>query len=197
MAGIRYKGQIFSGAASFGSADDVAYDNTESGLTADNVQDALDEVNTKKAGLTNSDAVQASDQIFTSSGGPCALQAVNGTTATRLQLDPNDGDVSVYKTTDSGTTWARLQHIGIKKAKVYDATISVSTSSTDVTFSFPADYHSSLGIVLGNSWPAETWDPSACVSIRRDFTIHGDQAKVTLSSTKTQRYNITLYLIYI
>ena len=46
MGGIRYKGQVFSGAATFGSANDVAYDNTESGLTADNVQDALDEVNT-------------------------------------------------------------------------------------------------------------------------------------------------------
>ena len=44
MAGIRYKGQIFSGSASFGDADHVAYDNTESGLTATNVQDALDEL---------------------------------------------------------------------------------------------------------------------------------------------------------
>ena len=44
MAGIRYKGQIFSGAASFGDADHVAYDNTESGLTATDVQGALDEV---------------------------------------------------------------------------------------------------------------------------------------------------------
>ena len=45
MAGIRYKDKIFSGAASFGSADDVSYDNTASGLTADNVQDAVDELN--------------------------------------------------------------------------------------------------------------------------------------------------------
>lgn len=44
MAGIRYKGQIFSGAASFGSADDVSYDNTTSGLTATDVQGAVDEV---------------------------------------------------------------------------------------------------------------------------------------------------------
>ena len=44
MAGIRYKGQIFSGTASFGDADDVNYDNTTSGLAATNVQDALDEI---------------------------------------------------------------------------------------------------------------------------------------------------------
>lgn len=44
MAGIRYKGQIFSGAAAFGDADHVAYDNTESGLSATDVQGALDEV---------------------------------------------------------------------------------------------------------------------------------------------------------
>ena len=137
MAGIRYKGKIFSGVASVGRADDVAYDNTQSGLTAGNVQDALDEVNT------------------------------------------------------------RLQNIAIKKAKVYEADISVSTSSTTVTFSFPADFHSSLGIVLANSWPRETWDPSACVSIRRDWTLFDGQAKVTLSSTKTQSYGITLYLLYI
>lgn len=47
MAGIRYKGQIFSGAASFGDADHVAYDNSQSGLTATDVQDAVDEVNAK------------------------------------------------------------------------------------------------------------------------------------------------------
>lgn len=47
MAGIRYKGQIFSGVASVGDADEVSYDNTQSGLTATNVQDALDEVNAK------------------------------------------------------------------------------------------------------------------------------------------------------
>lgn len=44
MAGIRYKGQIFSGAASFGDADNVAYDNTQSGLEATDVQGALDEL---------------------------------------------------------------------------------------------------------------------------------------------------------
>lgn len=44
MAGIRYKGQIFSGAASFGDADHVAYDNTQSGLSATNVQGAVDEL---------------------------------------------------------------------------------------------------------------------------------------------------------
>lgn len=183
--------------SSGGVAGDVTYDNTQSGLAADNVQDALDEVTTNKAGLTTGGPAQASDQIYSKSNGECALQAVKGANATRLQLDPDDGDVSVYKTTDSGTTWTRLQHIGIKKAKVYDANISVSTASTDVTFSFPADFHSSLGIILGDSWPMETWDPTACVSIRRDFTVHGNQAKVTLSSTKTQRYMIALYLIYI
>lgn len=46
MAGIRYKGQIFSGAASFGDADHVAYDNSQSGLTATDVQGALDELST-------------------------------------------------------------------------------------------------------------------------------------------------------
>lgn len=49
MAGIRYKGQIFSGSASFGTADHVAYDNTQSGLAATDVQDALDEVSNKLA----------------------------------------------------------------------------------------------------------------------------------------------------
>lgn len=37
------------------SADDVSYDNTDSGLTADNVQDAIDEVNAKVEGLDASD----------------------------------------------------------------------------------------------------------------------------------------------
>lgn len=44
MAGIRYKGQIFSGAAAFGTADHVAYDNTESILDSTDVQAALDEL---------------------------------------------------------------------------------------------------------------------------------------------------------
>lgn len=44
MSEIRYKGKIFSGAAAFGSADDVSYDNSESGLTSTTVQDALDEI---------------------------------------------------------------------------------------------------------------------------------------------------------
>ena len=47
MAEIRYKGQIYSGAAAFGSADDVSYDNTQSGLTATDVQGAVDELNSK------------------------------------------------------------------------------------------------------------------------------------------------------
>ena len=51
MAGIRYKGQIFSGAAS--AADHVAYDNTQSGLTATNMQDAVDEVNAKIIGMNS------------------------------------------------------------------------------------------------------------------------------------------------
>ena len=44
MAGIRYKGQIFSGSAAFGDADHVAYDNTQSGLSATDVQGAVDEI---------------------------------------------------------------------------------------------------------------------------------------------------------
>lgn len=44
MAGIRYKDMIFSGAAAFGTADHVAYDNTESGLSATDVQGAVDEI---------------------------------------------------------------------------------------------------------------------------------------------------------
>lgn len=51
MAGIRYKGQIFSGAASFGDADHVAYDNAESGLEATDVQGALDELDSKTSGI--------------------------------------------------------------------------------------------------------------------------------------------------
>ena len=44
MAGIRYKGQIFSGIASVGDADDINYDNSQTGLSATNIQDAVDEL---------------------------------------------------------------------------------------------------------------------------------------------------------
>lgn len=44
MAEIRYKGQIYSGVASVGDADDVSYDNSTSGLTATDVQGAVDEI---------------------------------------------------------------------------------------------------------------------------------------------------------
>ena len=44
MAGIRYKGQIFSGTASTKSADEVSYDDSWTDLKANNVQDALDEI---------------------------------------------------------------------------------------------------------------------------------------------------------
>ena len=50
MAGIRYKGQIFSGVPSAVDANDVVYDNTESGLTAGNVQDVIDELYSKSDG---------------------------------------------------------------------------------------------------------------------------------------------------
>ena len=50
MAGIRYKGQIYSGVASAVDANDVVYDNTESDLTEGNVQDVIDEVYSKTAG---------------------------------------------------------------------------------------------------------------------------------------------------
>ena len=71
MAGIRYKGQIFSGAASFGDADQVAYDNTESGLEATDVQGALDEVSNAggvsydntTSGLTATDVQAAVDEL--------------------------------------------------------------------------------------------------------------------------------------
>ena len=71
MAGIRYKGQIFSGAASFGDADHVAYDNTESGLEATDVQGALDEVSNAEgvsydnteSGLTATDVQDALDEV--------------------------------------------------------------------------------------------------------------------------------------
>lgn len=199
MAGIRYKGQIFSGVASVGDADEVSYDNTQSGLTAGNVQDALDEVNSKKAGLTTHGATQASDQIYSNSNGACALQAVKGANATRLQLDPNDGDVSVYKTTDSGTTWTMLQHMRVKRAKVYDnGALSVSTASTTVNFSLPSDFHMSLGAILQRSWPTQAWDPSACVSIRADHTLAATPTgSVVLSSTSTQTYGIIIVLLYV
>lgn len=68
MAGIRYKGQVFSGAASFGDADHVAYDNSESGLTATDVQGAVDELNSKfllkSKSITFSGTVSGTNQLI-------------------------------------------------------------------------------------------------------------------------------------
>lgn len=79
MAGIRYKGQIFSGAAAFGTADHVAYDNTESGLTANNVQDALDEV----AGASSASGVSYDN----TQSGLTADNVQNALDETNLKID--------------------------------------------------------------------------------------------------------------
>lgn len=52
MAKIMYKGKEYSGVPS--SAENIAYDNTESGLSATNVQSAIDEANGKFTNNTTS-----------------------------------------------------------------------------------------------------------------------------------------------
>ena len=101
MAGIRYKGKIFSGAASYGSADEVIYDNTESGLTADNVQEAIDEIDSKsiasitRSGNTFSAKNSSGNQLFTfdqkdeNTWNPNAITYIsrNGTTFTATRAN--------------------------------------------------------------------------------------------------------------
>lgn len=92
MAGIRYKGQIFSGAAAFGDADHVAYDNTQSGLTATDVQAAVDEV---------SNAANVSYDNTTSGLTATNVQAAVNETASRADRGLKTiGDASAAHYTD-------------------------------------------------------------------------------------------------
>lgn len=118
-------------------AERSVYDNTTSGLTATNVQDALDEI---------------------------------------------AGDVSAIH--------------NLKRVKVYEAQVDISTSSTDISFTFPSDFHTSYGVILSRSWPISTWSNGAVVTIAQDSTITAGSSTVRLATTYAQKYNVRLDLVY-
>lgn len=89
-------------------ADDVAYDNTTSGLTATNVQDAIDEVNSK---IPQGGAVQADDVAYDNTS--------SGLTATNVQ-DAID-EVSAGATLRATGTGATLGAIASSLTSAFNA----------------------------------------------------------------------------
>lgn len=130
MAEIRYKGQIYSGAAAFGSADDVSYDNTTSGLTATDVQDALDELKDEKyekpsGGIPKTDL----------SG---AVQTSLGKADTALQITDIAGCV-FYKTI--GTHFAELVKNDGDMAIIYAQRLSVDSCAIYAVHNYNGTIH--------------------------------------------------------
>lgn len=98
-----------------GDAKQTGYDNTESGLEATNVQDAIDEVNTKIENIPSVDAYtkeEANDKFATKT----ALQTVAEAIPTKTsQLTNNSGFTTIDDTTaTSNKTWSSEKINGIK-----------------------------------------------------------------------------------
>ena len=145
MAEIRYKGQIYSGAASFGSADDVSYDNTTSGLTATDVQGAVDEVanvrpclwqliNTSNSSTTktliNTTNGRKIDDFYILVGVVIRNYRVVGTAVCSPNIFMSNGIMITYVDSVGTQRWFEFTPNGTDKTSLY---IQASTSDT-VTF---------------------------------------------------------------
>ena len=129
MGEIRYKGQVYSG-ATIGDADYVVYDNTQSGLTSTNVQDALDEIadggSTGCVELTQaqydalSDAEQMEDVIYLITDSPDNY------------LDEVFGDFASVEYTNTASKAYAVGDYLVYDSKFYKVTSAISQGATIV-----------------------------------------------------------------
>ena len=106
-------------------ASDVEYDNTTSGLTADNVQDAIDELASEKqdaaTAITTSNIGSQSVNYANSAGSATsattATTATSATTATKATQDGNGNNiVNTYQTKSGAITTANIGSYAIPKS---------------------------------------------------------------------------------
>ena len=89
-----------------------------------------------------------------------------------------------------------IKGMPVKIAKVYDQRVSLDTGKVnEIQFSFPSDYHKSLGVKMSKAWPTSTW-ANAIVGMINDNTM-GNTPSVGLSTMQAQEYFIRLDLVYI
>lgn len=135
------------------NASQVEYDNTESGLTADNVQDALDEIAESVPTLPTTDIQTAVDEFETYNGGLLSECKVTLEPIQDLHGYPNPWvggaskniipmTVDAIKTLNSAMPWVD------KVATVNGVTITILTDSADNIIGFDVDGTASLRVDL-------------------------------------------------
>ena len=86
------------------------------------------------------------------------------------------------------------------RSVVYDNTLNISTSSTIVTFSLPANFGFSMGCYIRKAWLRDTWTGSPVVCILYDYTrvsnTGNPEGKVTLGTNVAQQYILILDLLW-
>ena len=92
----------------------------------------------------------------------------------------------------------------IKTVEFYFYNVTLNTyNGNTLQVTLPSDFKKSLGMVVREAWPNQNWNNGAIVTICKDDTLvasptdAGTSVGVTLTTTSGQRYNITLWLVYI
>ena len=125
------------------SADDVSYDNTESGLAAEDVQDAIDEMNAKVEGLDASDiAFDNTGTGMTADDVQEAIEKLNSNKQSKTLSHAIGG-----KTTVEGCLGALNSNLSEVRDNVLGSRVSISSySSSSNLYTCPSDGQ----IMLGN-----------------------------------------------
>ena len=103
-------------------AEDINYDNEESGLTATNVQAAIDEVDGKFVDLVNYYTTIISTEEWSGSEPTTAVKTVNGLLET---------DVPIIDTDLSGVTFGDIEEVQTQYSNIYRVAI---TADNEITF---------------------------------------------------------------
>lgn len=162
---------VLAGGSSISDASDVTYDNTSSGLTATNVQDAIDEVkadipttfasadvtyNPAVSGLTATDVQSAIDEIALGGGG-----------------GSDHGLYELWVNPNFTGTWA-TQTVSITTDLQFDAFIIVACALYDeidlsTWHELEESYHDNMGS-RPRSLVARTWNGTTYQDVHRDIT---------------------------
>jgi len=145
-----------------GSADEVTYDNSTSGLTATDVQDAIDEIKSEVDSIPSGGGASSADQVSYDN-------STSGLTATDVQdaIDELQGD----KVSKSGDTIADVTLVGYTETVAAggtsldpsSGTIQTYTMSSNTTFTDSLSdgqnltLHLSGGDTYAATWPTITW----------------------------------------
>ena len=121
-------------------ADNIDYDNTTSGLTATNVQDAIDEIATGGAVVASAVGYDNTTSGLTATNVQSAVDEVNGKFG-GSQIRYNSTSQKMEYSSDGGTTWANFSGaLSLDEVESAITTVASNNAQTSGTFSGTQTY---------------------------------------------------------